>query len=67
MTGHQTFSSNTPDTDANPRPKCGYRSATGLWAPLVCQREKGHTGVHIDFRPNASIGFGPLAEKKPDA
>jgi hypothetical protein len=40
------------------RGRCGYTETFGLWAPLVCDRDLGHTGPHIDFRPNVSIGFG---------
>jgi hypothetical protein len=46
------------------RDKCGYRDDKGLWAPLVCGREKGHTGLHMEFRSNVTVGFGPEIPKE---
>lgn len=40
-------------------PKCSYTEPKGLWAPLVCGRERAHTGMHCDFRPRVTVGFGP--------
>lgn len=37
--------------------KCEVTTTTGLWAPLTCGREKGHTGMHIHFEEKCSIGF----------
>jgi len=44
---------------ADPRPTCGYRSDF-FDPPLVCEREEGHTGAHIDFTtiPGLSVGIG---------